>query len=223
MKSHAMKSQAAIFLAGEADAYYQRNQDAYRGYTIEDDVVAEVLRREVSPDAQAAKDPVDRLMLIDLGCASGERLSGLCRRYAALGVGIDASTAAIQAARDRDPAQSWWVGDWSKGIQGVSALRGAAIVITSYVWHWMDRSRIIRAMDAVNDCVRPGGYLVINDFYPDQPIDVPYVHTAGVTTFKRRYEELFLATGTYRRAQQQVYPYHGAGETCSCMLLQRMA
>ncbi len=198
-------NQNDIFTAGEADAYTARNAKHNAKYRIDDDIVAQCIDDHV---------PNPRRIL-DLGCSSGERLSALSDRHGAFGVGVDASKKAIDAAMARDRRSFWFVGDWTD-----PDFEGYDLVITSYVWHWVDRALLTRALLAVDKAVATGGYLIINDFY--SIADVPYAHAEGVMTYKRHYPEMFLATGLYEQVLFRPYLYSKeSSDPCVCAVLRK--
>lgn len=204
-------SQTEIFIQSEADAYYERNVGAYDTYNINHDIVAKAIK-------WSARTPPRSIA--DLGCASGERLSALVDRYMCIGSGIDASSKAIQKAKDREQwkvgSVSWHAMDWTRPV-----FADFDVVITSYVWHWVGREVLMRAMWATDSAVANGGLLVINDFYPDAPLDVPYKHAPGITTYKRRYPDMFLATGLYEKVIHVPHDHHG-GEPEACTVLRKL-
>ncbi len=211
-------NQNALFIASEADAYFRRNASANAAYDIHDDRVARTISQlQRDSDLMPAS-------IADFGCSSGERLSALCARYGiqgANGLGIDASEAAIEAAKERDPDLFWCHADWT-ARQFVDI--GYDVVITSFAWHWIDRHMLLDAMCMAHHHVNTGGILIINDFA--SVADVPYKHVPGVLTHKRDYPAMFLATGLYEVASFERYAYPGteAGEDpCSCVALRCIA
>lgn len=208
-------SQSQVFLSGEADAYYSRNKEAYAAYRIEDDIVAQCIEA-------AGLQPKS---ILDLGCASGERLEALVNRYGCtFAHGVDASSHAIAAAGDRGHAEiGWAMDDWTKLDDNTWGIGPYDLVITSYVFHWADRPTLIQTMANVHRLVKVGGHLVINDFCPNVPGAGDYRHAAGVMTYKEQYQEMFRCTGLYSIAHGKVYPYHGDGEPCSCVVMERLA
>lgn len=202
-------SQSAIFLAGEGDAYHLRNAAHNASYRIETDVVAECIERAgLKPTA-----------IIDAGCASGERLGELCRKYNAWGIGVDASREAIDVARDRHPHVTWLHEDWTRDRLGLCDL-----FITSYVWHWVDRDHLYRAAANIDDSLREGGHIIINDFCPDIPTRNRYHHRKDVEvwTYKQDYALLFLSSAVYEVVVREEYQYQGSGERCACTVLKRL-
>jgi trans-aconitate methyltransferase len=207
--------QNALFLSSEADRYFRRNATHNAAYDVHQDRLATMIAALPWDEAPAS--------IADLGCSSGERLSALCGRYGiqgANGMGIDASEAAIEAARERDPDLFWCHADWTVR-QEVEV--GYDAVITSFAWHWIDRKALLDAMATAHRHVNPGGYLIINDF--DSTADVPYAHREGVMTYKRSYPRMFLATGLYEIASFDRYDYPGTigfTDPCSCVALRRV-
>ncbi len=211
-------NQNALFIASEADAYFRRNASANATYDIHDDRVARMISQ-----LQRESDILPT-SIADLGCSSGERLSALCARYGiqgANGLGIDASQAAIEAARERDPDLFWCHADWTTR-QFVDS--GYDIVILSFALHWIDRHMLMDALCMAHHHVNDGGILIINDF--DSHADVPYSHLDGVMTHKRLYPDMFLSTGLYEVVAFDRYAYPGTGpgeDPCSCVALRRIA
>ncbi len=200
-----MTRQGEVFLATEGDAYTARNAVHNAQYQIGTDIVAQCIE---------AADIKPRTIL-DYGCSTGERLEALCYRHLAEGIGCDPSMAAIDAARNRKNPDILW---FHRGLP-LKASRPIDLIITSYVWHWIDRDSLIEAMLAVDEQLVRGGHLVINDFYSEA--DVPYAHTPGVMTYKRLYPEMFMATGLYQPVLHRKYPYVGVGEPCICAVLRK--
>ncbi len=202
-------TQGRVFLEGEADRYHQRNAAANAAYDITTDRVAQMIDRHLRPTS-----------IIDLGCASGERLSAICDHYKITGgngCGIDASRKAIDVALERDENLHFVCMDWtSRHFVDESY----DLVITSFAWHWIDRHSLF---DALTMAHKLGEYIIINDFCSFK--DVPYRHLAGIVTAKRNYPAMFLATGLYDLVDAEDYDYPGTTgreDPCSCALLKRV-
>ena len=73
------------------------------------------------------------------------------------------------------------------------------LVIVNFVFHWIDRQSLLRAVAEVDRLVRDGGYLLIGDFYPANQLQVRYHHLKDeeVYTYKQNYAATFLASGLY--------------------------
>jgi SAM-dependent methyltransferase len=211
-------NQNQIFLSSESDRYFQRNASANSAYDYATDRVAQMLSQGVLDGRIRYPESI-----ADFGCSSGERLSALCARYGitgANGLGVDASEAAIEAARERDPDLFWAHADWTSR-QFVDS--GYDVVITSFAWHWIDRHMLMDALCMVHHHVNDGGVIIINDF--DSVADVPYAHRDGVMTYKRQVPPMFLATKLYEMVAFERYDYPGTDvgeDPCVCAVLRRV-
>ena len=201
----------AVFANGEGDAWYWRNQTRLAAYSAAADPVYRQLIRSITA-AGMLQTPI-----VDLGCSSGERLSALEPLAGSGRIGIDASQAAIAAAKHRDPSADWRVGDVAK-----CEIPACGALICSYVLHWIPRLSLSKLIDRITAAVRPGGLLVINDFYPDEAVDVPYHHLpdSGVMTHKRRYPLMF--DGAFQSVAVQSYAYDGRGEMARVEVMKRV-
>lgn len=207
-----MDNNGVFVWGGEADAYYTRNATALAAYEPFADPVFQVLQDNLKLPPET---------ILDLGCASGERLSALCRHFGCDGVGIDASSEAIRAAEKRDPETSWW----KSPIEDAPFFANIDVVICSMVLHWLRRDCLLGVVAYIDELLStsPAPYLLINDFYPEKPQKNEYRHRPGqeVWTFKRRYQNLFVSSGLYDIVAHRVYPYHGTVEVAAVTLLQR--
>jgi len=200
-------TQSDLFISSEADAYTARNLEHNARYRITDDVVAQCLD-EVIPAIKPG-------CIIDYGCSTGERLEALCGRYRCDGVGCDPSRIAIHVACSRaHPDIRWYIRALPCEVS-----QPVDLIVSSYVWHWIAREDLIDSMRAIDYQLVPGGHLVINDFH--SVADVPYRHREGITTFKRHYPEMFVATGLYRVVHRVGYAYPGGDEPCDCAVLRK--
>lgn len=199
----AVDPQVGVFSSGEGDAWYRRNAASLAGYDAATDPVHQALIEHL-PQSEGCP----WLPLIDLGCASGERLSALAA-WAPVRLGIDASLVAIAAAKERDPQGYWWCADIA-----VSPIQPCYVLICSYVLHWIPRTSLPGLIERITAAVQPGGLLVINDFLPAQDVDRPYHHLpdSGVMTYKRDYGRLF--DGPFVSVSKRAYPYDVMDQGC---------
>ena len=212
-KYTAAPDQGLVFLRSEGDAYYERNAAANADYDPRSDVVAKAIEGVGFP--LRADRP---RAILDLGCSSGERLSHLRVKYRASGWGFDASNRAIREAAERDPLANWITKDWTATPD--PEVDDFDIVISSYVWHWVDRRYLLRAMAAVQHYTAVGGFLILNDWVMTD--DVPYAHAPGVVTYKRDYPRMFLATGCFKERYRLSYTYKDTVEPAACVVLERV-
>lgn len=184
------------WLTGEGDAYFQRNKDCSHTH-----------------------DPVEALLpwlpkskvLVELGCGDGWRspfLSSLADWY----IGIDASQQAINHAIDHYSANgvTFQVAD----AQNYQVPSGTTLVILSYVLHWLPNPEAL-----IQKLCREVPYLLINEFAPDVPKDVPYIHREGLTTKKRPWRQMVPGS----QVVSLEYSYPGSNERCACTLFRTEA
>jgi SAM-dependent methyltransferase len=198
---------------GEADAYYERNAAALAAYDPETDPVYQLMESARLDDVRT---------ILDMGCASGERLSALTKRLNCDGIGIDMSRDAIATARHRDPDTRWMI----EPVEGSEQFADVDVIIASMVLHWLRRDALLHVVHRIDFLLQQSlgeKYLVINDFYPERPVTNLYHHRPKerVYTFKRRYADIFLETGLYSVLAHREYPYHGTTEKAAVSILRR--
>lgn len=73
------------------------------------------------------------------------------------------------------------------------------IVFISFVFHWVGRSKLLKAVSEIDRVLKDGGTLVISDFFPDIPHRRTYHHNTelGVYTYKQDYSKIFTASNLY--------------------------
>ena len=191
-----------IFSAGESDAWFRRNRAALEDGARADPVL-DALRQHVLAHQPAS--------VLDVGCSNGWRLARLARLAPLVGgarlAGLDPSGEAIAAGRRRHKEF-----DLRQALASAIPFTGQfALVIVSFVLHWIDRASLGGSVAAIDRAVAPGGFLVIADFDPDQPERRRYHHRDDVEiyTFKQDYAALFLADGNYSETQRRVYQAGG--------------
>ena len=149
-------------------------------------------------------DPVCRLIelyglkprkVIEVGAANGVRLEVIRQRYQSNVIAIDVSSQALADGRSKFPH--------IKFVRGVAhAIPTKEIfdlVIVNFVFHWIDRSNLLRSVGEIDCVVMDGGFLVIGDFYPSNFTKVRYHHSPDdeVYTYKQNYAAIFEASGLY--------------------------
>jgi SAM-dependent methyltransferase len=187
MADSTARPQLSAILAGEGDRYFER----VRTHTLQ----------EADPD----KDPPLRMLatydlhprnVLEVGAANGYRLATLARLYGCSASGVEPGEAAVTDGHTRFPAV--------RLLQG----RGDAIpydeqfdlVIINFVFHWIDRSVLLRTVAEIDRVVEDGGFLLIGDFYPKHATRARYHHLPGeeVYTYKQDWSAMFIASGSYR-------------------------
>ena len=174
-------NQREAFLAGEGEAWWNRNRDIV-DYG-DDDLVLRSVERLFTPGS-----------VLEIGCAKGGRLEALYRLTGADCWGVDpaAVTGYHQPMQPRSP---------------ITLRRGTAdklpiertfdIVIFGFCLYLLDRADLFPAVAEADRGLKDGGHLLVYDFWPEQPCSRPYVHCPGLRSFKMDYSKLFLANPAY--------------------------
>jgi SAM-dependent methyltransferase len=187
MTESAARPQLRAILDGEGDRYFERVRD----HTL----------READPET----DPPLRMIstyklqprsVLEVGAANGYRLATLARIYGCQVSGVEPGEVAVADGQTRFPMVRLEQG------------RGDAIpfeekfdlVIINFVFHWVDRSVLIKTVAEIDRVVEDGGFLLIGDFYPRHPTRTRYHHLPGeeVYTYKQDWSAMFVASGSYR-------------------------
>lgn len=200
------------FEVQDADAWYRRNAAALVPARCIQDIATDEIRSRGLLDGQP-------LTVIELGASNGWRLDGLrtlapAHRY----IAVELSGEAVQAGRAAYPEIKFL----EASIAAVPRPDACAdLVIISFVLHWISREELPSVVAEVDRLIAPGGVLVIADFWPSEPVTVPYHHRSGVWTFKTDYSLLWTAGGTYALEGVTPFPDAGSGERCAVWLLRK--
>jgi ubiquinone/menaquinone biosynthesis C-methylase UbiE len=73
------------------------------------------------------------------------------------------------------------------------------IVTVSFVFHWVDRSKLLQTVSECDRVLKDGGLLAIQDFFPAAPQRRMYHRNPelGVFTYKQVYSDIFRASNIY--------------------------
>jgi ubiquinone/menaquinone biosynthesis C-methylase UbiE len=170
--------QKDVFLAGEGDAWYQRNSDL-------DQLPANdrLLRTILDLNSPAAAKGTN---ILEIGCGEGARLSWLVQNTESTCSGVDPSARAVDAARRR----------------GVDARHGTAeqlpfgdaafdIVVFGFCLYLCDREDLFSIAREADRVLKNPGWIVIHDFFSPTPVKREYHHRAGLFSYKMDYRSLF--------------------------------
>jgi SAM-dependent methyltransferase len=190
-----VSSQRDAFLAGEADAWFARNETPIP--TPEERLTR--LRAHL-PDTPS---------VLEMGCSDGRKLAEVADRRPGRYVGIDPSAAAIAAGRTRWPDLELHVGS----ADALPVDERFDAVILGFFLYLCDRELLPRVVAEADRVLRDGGALVIVDFDPPSPRRRRYRHHDGIWSYKMDYPSLFLALPSYSLAEKVPFSEHGAGWT----------
>lgn len=175
-------TQKNIFLAGEADAWLERNIETLKQQCSNlNDSVSNAVR------AIAASSNQDLpLKILEIGCGNGQRLAALSRELGAEVAGLEPSPKAVTLAQQ----------------QGVRASIGTAdslpypdnqfdVLIFGFCLYLCDREDLFLIAQEANRVLKHDAWLIIHDFYAEHPVSRPYHHCEGLSSYKMDYRRLF--------------------------------
>lgn len=187
-------TQDTIFLKSEGDAWFNRNRTEIIKSLDKDEIPDLLSNLEITPT-----------QILDVGCASGDRLEVLRRKFNCEGYGVDPSRDAIESGMNRYPKLSLT-------RSTITEMRYPNeffdLVTVRFVLHWVDRSTLLESCARIDACLKWDGYLIISDFYTIGFATRNYHHTNdGMFTYKQHYPDIFLATGNYEMIAKILMPY----------------
>lgn len=183
--------QDEVFAGGQADRYFERN--AARLAEHPEDWPLHMLSLLEAPG-------YDRVL--DVGCANGWRLDAVRSRYGgSRWVGVEPSEAAVREGLQRYSGLDLRVG----GIAELPVTESFDLVMVAYIFCWVDRAQLARAVAEVDRVTRDGGFLLLADFHPGATYKRAYHHAAGMFTYKMDYAAVFQSLQTYQVLAQVGY------------------
>ncbi|MGB8402255.1 class I SAM-dependent methyltransferase [Bradyrhizobium sp.] len=177
------RSQKEVFLGGEGDAWYGRNEQHLR--QPGPDIVLDTLEEmRIAPKS-----------VLEIGCADGYRVAQICERFGGTGFGIEPSSKAVADGRSRYPSLSLEVGtaDILPFADGQFDL-----VIFGFCLYLVDPRLHLRCVAEADRVLGEGGLLVIYDFIEPAPYYNEYAHRPGIRSHKMEFSRFFLASPGYR-------------------------
>jgi SAM-dependent methyltransferase len=179
-------SQEQIFATFESNRWFTRNREALGRF----DPAADLPLKLVETYRLRPRS------VLEVGAANGVRLAAISQHYNARVVAVEPSVEAIL--------------DGQVSFPGVGFVQGQAcaiplqktsfdLIIVNFVFHWIDRSNLLRSVAEIDRLLVDGGFLIIGDFYPANLTKVRYHHLTQpeLYTYKQNYAAIFLASGLY--------------------------
>jgi len=178
-------SQEDIFAGSEGNQWFERNKQALLKFDPSADIPLRLI------DTYSLRPH----RVLEVGAANGFRLAALAERFGAAVVALEPSAEAIQDGQTRFPNV-----EFAQGVASdIPLSEPFDLVIVNFIFHWIDRNRLLRSIAEIDRLVVDSGFLVIGDFFPSNLVKVEYHHLAksGVYTYKQNYAATFLASGLY--------------------------
>ena len=186
--------QKNIFLKSEADAWFARNKKNLSKRNFEDDNIV----RAISDISKSSSNTM--LKILEIGCGGGERLSYISNSINCSVSGVDPSLDAVNHCK----------------LNNIDAIVGTAdslthkdnafdIVIFGFCLYLCDRSDLFRISTEADRVLKKEGWIIIQDFFAESPIQNEYHHTSGIKSYKMDYKTLFAWHPDYTCYQTKVY------------------
>lgn len=172
--------QKTIFIDSEADAWFDRNQEACAEQDFSIDLIASAI---IKINGLSDGEP---LKILEIGCGEGRRLSWIADQIGAEIYGIEPSEKAIAEAVKR----------------GVTATKGTAdtllfddgkfdIVVFGFCLYLCDPVDLFKIAQEADRVLKTNAWLIIRDFHASEPMKRPYHHKDGLFSHKMDYRKLF--------------------------------
>jgi len=191
--------QRDAFLAGEGDAYFERNaraldEDVEQRVSI-DPIVAAFNRLKLKPRR-----------ILEIGASNGWRLGVLNETTGAECIGVEPSKLAVAAAVARYPAISMHHGtaDELPCSDG-----GVDLLIIGFCLYVCDRTDLFRIAAECDRVLADGGRIMILDFSSAIAYRNPYTHQPGLYAYKMNYESMFTWNPAYRLTERRLTDHRG--------------
>lgn len=197
-------SQNKIFLSSEGDAWFNRNVPH----------LMNIEQAELSEDVRFICDSLNPYQLqinqvLEIGCSNGIKLEAICSKLNATGVGIDPSTAAVEAGNNRQKHTNinLHVGT---GTNLPFESTHFDLVFFAFCLYLFDRSSLLTALAEADRVLKPGGFMAITDFDPGSQYKRPYSHLEGLFSYKQDYSNFYCQTGLYYLSGKHCFSHRRA-------------
>ena len=186
--------QKSIFLKSEADAWFDRNKENLSKRDFEDDYTVKAIL-DISKSSSNKK-----LKILEIGCGGGERLNYINHSINCSVSGVDPSLDAVNHCK----------------LNNIDAIVGTAdslthkdnlfdIVIFGFCLYLCDRDDLFRISMEADRVLKKEGWIIIQDFFSESPMQNEYHHTPGIKSYKMDYKTLFTWHPDYTCYQTKVY------------------
>lgn len=192
-----MITQRDVFIAGEADAWMDRNRPGMERFAPEKDTVVRLVRPHLRRGARVA----------EVGCSMGQRVAALTELSAGHGYGIDPSAKAIAAGLEWHPALRLECGTAERLPWDDASMD---VLVYGFCLYLCDRGDLFRIAAEGDRVLKAGGILAVLDFVPPHPYRNDYSHRAGVFSYKMDHSSLWRWNPAYVEVARELHDHGGA-------------
>jgi len=174
--------QSEVFLNGEAEQWYARNQNHL---VLDVDPVMEAV--------EGAKIRPERVL--EVGCSNGWRVKAMQQKWKCKTYGID-------------PMFTTTLWNCRRGTaDDLSAFGPDTFDLLIYGWclYLCDREDLFKIVTEGDRVLKDGGYLVVYDFHTAKPHKRKYKHHVGLFSYKMDHARLWLANPTYELVNRTLF------------------
>ena len=189
-----MVTQKEIFRQSEGDNWHTRNEKRLREY-------------QANPHCDPVLFTLGMVDLLprrvcEIGASDGWRLEVLRKKYGCEVWGVEPSQKAVMAGKSLFREVHLEVGSADHLPFEASSFDCLTFGFCLYLCDRDDLPQIVSEADRV---LKPGGHLIIYDFFTEKPMRVPYAPMAGVFSYKMDYSSLFDSYPNYSVLSRQLF------------------
>ncbi len=200
-----MSSQEDVFLAGEADAWFERNKSALSNKTAGQDPVFKYL--------SANSELIRGKTVLEVGCSNGYRLSWLKSQFACSVLGFDPSAKAIESGAEQFeleiPKELFLMENgmnfWRDTLQKKFPRESIDCIVFGHSLYLVSPEMLPQIVATTDYLLKTGGLIAIFDF--DSPCQRRKYHHAPdseVFSYKMNFNRLFDWIPYYRLIHKDV-------------------
>lgn len=174
--------QSEVFLNGEAEQWYARNQAALP--QAEDPVMDAIEAARIKPER-----------LLEVGCSNGWRVKAMGTKWKCKAYGID-------------PMFTTKLWNCRRGTaDDLSAYGPDTFDLVIYGWclYLCDREDLFKIVTEGDRVLMDTGHLVVYDFHTAKPHKRKYKHREGLFSFKMDHASLWLANPSYSMVSRELF------------------
>ncbi len=182
----AKSDQDKLFAGSEGDQWFLRNQQALEHFDPDTDILLKLMALYHLRPRKA----------LEVGAANGSRLAAIAARHGSKVTAVEPSPEAIRHGKASFPAVEFVMGT----AASIPLQTSFDLIIVNSVFHWVDRTSLLRSIAEIDRLLEDGGFLLLGDFLPSNLLKVPYHHVKDrdIYTYKQSYSAAFLASGLYQ-------------------------